>query len=90
MKRWMTGVMVLAALAGVGKAQDKPPRLPLPTRGIPDMPPLVPTVITAGGQRLLLGHTDVEVSYDGRQLVVNRPEWWVINYPLTRIRGLEG
>ncbi|MBM4049249.1 MAG: DUF1565 domain-containing protein, partial [Planctomycetes bacterium] len=90
MKRWMVWLMVFSALAAAAGAQEKPPRLPLPTRGIPDMPPLMPTAITAGGQRLLLGYTDVEVAYDGKELVVNRPDWWVINYPLTRIRGLEG
>ena len=56
------------------------------------MPALVPTVISAGGQRLLLSDTDVEVRYDSatKSLVVNPPGWWVINYPFTRIQGLEG
>ena len=65
-------------------------RLPLPTRGVADLPPLVPTVITAGGQRLLLAETDVTLRWDAgrQQLVCNRPGWWVINYPLHKIGGL--
>lgn len=86
---WIVTVVVLAAVAGRGLAEEKP-RLPLPARGIPEMPPMRPAVITAGAQRLLLAETDVAIEYDGRKLVVNRPGWWVINYPLARIRGLEG
>ena len=40
----------------------------------------------------MLNDTDVKVRYDpGRKaLIVNRPGWWVINYPLNGIEGLEG
>ena len=66
--------------------------LPRPALQVAEMPALVPTVISAGGQRLLLSDTDVEVCYDSasKSLVVNPPGWWVINYPFTRIQGLEG
>jgi hypothetical protein len=59
-----------------------------------------PSVVTAGGQRLLLSYfnsggggtlgTPVTVTYDARtdQLVSNKPGWWIINYPLDQIIGL--
>ena len=62
-------------------------------------PPLAPTVITAGGQRLLLSYFNdgpdptepVTVSFDFTtdKLVCNHPGWWVENYPLDQIGGLE-
>lgn len=66
--------------------------LPLPLPSIPDNPPLPPKVVTAGGQKLLLEHTDVTVRWNAERHVLetNRPGWWVINYPLERILGLEG
>jgi hypothetical protein len=74
-----------------GYPQEQSASLPRPGLNVPELPPLVPTVITAGGQRRLLSDTDVEVRYDAgrKSLVVNRPDWWIINYPLTRIKGLE-
>jgi len=72
--------------------------IPLPDLNFPEVPPLQPTVVTAGGQRLLLAYfnnndtptDDVTVSYDAGadQLVTNRSGWWVINYPLDQIVGL--
>jgi hypothetical protein len=70
----------------------QPFSLPLPDLNVVQPPPLAPSVITHTGQRRLLNDTDVAVHYDESRhtLIVNRPAWWVINYPLTRIRGLEG
>lgn len=64
--------------------------LPRPAPQVAEMPALVPTVITAGGQRLLLSDTDVAVRYDSlrKSLAVNRAEWWVINYPYCRTECL--
>ncbi len=78
-----------AVLAGWAAAEEKP-RLPLPRRGIPEMPALLPSVVTAAGQKLLLSQTGVTVAYADGALRVTPSEWWVINYPLTRIRGFEG
>ena len=66
--------------------------LPLPEPRIPESPLYPSSVVTAGGQRLLLSYTDVVVSYNARarRLETNHPGWWIINYPLGRIRGLEG
>lgn len=66
--------------------------LPLPAQALPDEPAFAPAVVTAGDRRMLFSHTDVSVRYDAarRQLVVSHPEWWVINYPLQAIEGLEG
>ena len=61
-------------------------------------------MITAGGQRLLLNYfnnaynaadnpsAEVQVSFDSTtdQLVCNKPGWWVENFPLTQINGLQG
>lgn len=49
-------------------------------------------VVTPGGQRLLLGHTDVTVRYDeeAKELRTSHPGWWVVNYPLEQIGGTEG
>jgi len=93
--------VVFAAAITCPVAAAEPPkgkgRLPLPALKVPDNPPLPPTVVTAGGRRLLLNHTGVEVAYKpaggtkgAPALVVNRPGWWVINFPLERIRGFEG
>ena len=73
--------------------------LNLPDSNVADLPVMQPSVVTAGGQRLLLsyfnnnGNTpgdDVTVTYDARtdQLISNKPGWWVINYPLDQIVGL--
>jgi Right handed beta helix region/Protein of unknown function (DUF1565) len=79
-----------AALHGYPQGQSA--LLPRPGLSVPGLPPLVPTVITAGGQRRLLSDSVVEVRYEAQRkhLAVNRPDWWVINYPLTRIKGFEG
>ncbi len=71
---------------------SKPARLPLPKPNIPDNPRLQPSVVTAAGRRLLLGHTDAALSWDAEKnrLTSNKPGWWIINYPFGRIRGLEG
>jgi parallel beta helix pectate lyase-like protein len=74
---------------GAPSASDAFPR---PALTIARMPPLPATAITAGGQRLLLNQADVHVQYDAstNSLSVDRPGWWVINYPLTKIAGLNG
>jgi parallel beta helix pectate lyase-like protein/uncharacterized protein DUF1565 len=87
-------VVVLACLLWTvqhGYPQEQPVWLPRPGTYVAEPPPLVPTVITAGGQRRLLNDTDVEVRYDAqrKRLFVNRPGWWIINYPFTRIKGFE-
>ena len=79
--------------------------LQLPTTAnIATLPPLQPTVITAGGQRLLLNYfnnaynaahnpaAEVQVSFDSTtdSLVCNKPGWYVENFPLTQINGLHG
>ena len=78
--------------------------LPLPTPNIPAMPKLQPTVITAGGQRLLLNYfnnasnaahnpaAEVQVTFDSNSdtLVCNKPGWYVENFPLAQIAGLQG
>lgn len=78
----MTGAVALCAA--------KEP-LPLPRPHVPDEPPFPASVVTSGGQRLLLSQTDVSVAYDAaaRRLVVNRSDWWLVNYPLHLIRGLQ-
>ena len=77
--------------------------LPLPTANIPALPQLQPTVITAGGQRLLLNYfnnaynaahnpaAEVQVSFDASTdtLVCNKPGWYVENFPLAQINGLQ-
>ena len=66
--------------------------LPAPSLDLPAEPKIAPTVITAGGQRLLLNQTDVTVNFDPstRRLTSNHPGWWIINYPLERIRNFDG
>ena len=95
--RICTAALALLAACAVAADKAERPPLPLPALRVPDNPILTPTVITAGGQRLLLSQADVEVAYrptgdrtGARALLVNRPGWWAINYPLTRIKGLEG
>ncbi len=92
MRRYMVrclavALVLFAGLSGWADEEERP--LPLPEVNIPEQPPFPPTVITAGGQRLLLGHTDVALHWDEAEgrLESNRPGWWVINYPLDRIRG---
>ncbi len=74
--------MVLARVGAQG--------LPAPVPAIPALPPIPPTVVTAGGQRFLLADQPVVVRYDHGHLTSNRPGWWLINYPITAIQGLEG
>jgi hypothetical protein len=64
----------------------------LPKVDIPDSPPIRPSVITAGGQRLLLNHVrdTLQLGFDGKTVSVAQRGWWVINYPLQKIKGLEG
>ena len=100
---WSTAIAAIALVIGMpaistaAAPKGKGARLSLPEPKVPENPPVAPTVITAGGQRLLLSATDVEVRYapqgglaGAQALVVNRPGWWVINFPLQRIGGLEG
>lgn len=64
-------------------------RLPLPEPKLPEPPPFPPSVVTAGGQRLLLGDARVGARYDvaACRLLVTPAETWLINYPLMRITG---
>lgn len=70
------------------------PRLPHPEANIPENPKLLPTVVTAGGQRLLLNHVkdQVEVSYNHRSNTFSaEPKgWWIINYPLEAVKRPQG
>ena len=96
--RDLCAIAAVVALSTLGAdpsfAADKAdaPRLPLPAARIPALPRLRPAVVTAAGQRLLLADTDVAVSWDAanERLACDRPGWWVINYPLRKIRGMEG
>ncbi len=96
--RRLAPLLALALLAGPAAAapfagQEKRPTLPLPRVAIPDGPALPPTVITAGGQKLLLAHladSGLSVRWDAATgtLETNRPGWWLINYPLDQIAEL--
>lgn len=83
---------VLICLTLTNAAVAESARLPDPEPRIPDNPSLLPQVITSAGQRFLLSEVDVRLGYDAQNnRVVARPaDWWVINYPLDRINGLEG
>ena len=63
----------------------------MPAPIVPENPVYPATVVTAGGQRLLLEYTDVEVEWDSgeNRLKSNKPGWWLINYPLSEVKGLE-
>ena len=63
--------------------------LPLPNRAIPENPPLRPSVVTCGGERLLLGHVKhlVKVEYRNGKLICQPAGWRLINYPLEQISG---
>ena len=75
----MIGVYALLASVAV--------RLPLPDEKIPDEPPLQPTVVTAGGARRFISEfPDLNVGWDGRRFYSNYRDWWIINYPVEKIR----
>jgi len=78
--------VAVEALAGTGRP------LPLPSSALlPDVGRLEPSIITANGDRRLLQDVMVSVSYDPADgFVVEPAGWWVINYPLDRIAGVEG
>ncbi|NOY83085.1 MAG: hypothetical protein GXP31_18960 [Kiritimatiellaeota bacterium] len=80
-----------AAAAAAPSVADKS-RLPLPDPLLPPLPALRPGVVTGSGRRLLLADTDVRMAWDPerRRLSCNKPGWWIVNYPLYRIRGLAG
>ncbi len=70
-----------------------PARAALPKIDIPEMPPIRASLVTAGGQRLLLNYVpDAKIGFDteSRAFSTNKPNWWFINYPLDRIEGIEG
>ena len=55
-----------------GLAASAYPRLPLPEPNIPEMPPLAPTVVTAGGQlRFLSEFPDARLSWNGKSFSGN-------------------
>ncbi|MEA2002958.1 MAG: right-handed parallel beta-helix repeat-containing protein, partial [Actinomycetota bacterium] len=66
--------------------------LPLPSSALlPDVGMIVPSVVTAAGERRVLQEVSVSVAYDPETgFVVEPAGWWVINYPLDRIVGAEG
>ena len=84
------GCVVACALLPLSASAADP--LPLPRRGVPEEPPFPASVVTAGGQRRLLEEVAATVRYDaGTQRLVAHPAgWWLINFPLGRIAGLEG
>jgi hypothetical protein len=65
--------------------------LPLPSSALLPGPAILePFVVTDAGERRLLREVMVTVSYDQETgLKVEPAGWWVVNYPLNRIRGLE-
>ncbi len=65
--------------------------LPLPSSALlPGLEPLEPFIVTGEGERRLLREVSVSVSYDPETgLTVDPAGWWVVNYPLDRIRGLD-
>ena len=64
-------------------------RLPLPAEAIPENPAFPATVITSGGQRLLLEYVTerVHVEYRDGQLTTKPAGWILVNYPLEQISG---
>jgi hypothetical protein len=80
-----------ALLAGGTPAAANDERLPLPAIDLPRHPALPASVVTAGGQRLLLADApQVRVAYepDTNRVTVHPAGWWVINYPIERIEGV--
>lgn len=73
------------------QALAAPEVLPLPSSELlPDVDRLDPFVVTDDGQRRMLREVSVSVVYDTESgLTVDPAGWWVVNYPLDRIRGLE-
>lgn len=66
--------------------------LPLPSSALlPGVDRLEPFIVTADGERRLLREVMVTVTYDPEDgLTVEPAGWWVVNFPLVRIRGMEG
>ena len=87
-----TPLILLSLLSLPALAEQRTEALPLPAVNLPDEPAYPPSVVTAGGTRLLLGHVDVTMRWDPREqaVEVSEPGWWVINYPLSRIEGFKG
>ena len=73
-----------------GAKQDE--ALPLPAVNLPEEPVFLPSVVTAGGHRLLLNHVAAAVRWDAaaKELTAEPEGWWIINFPLSRIEGFEG
>lgn len=81
-------VLSLGVLGVLGSAWASEVALPLPTAAsLPPEPPLCPSVATSAGKRLLLADTDATVTWDARAQLPrsNRPDWWLVNYPLSAI-----
>ena len=78
--------MLLALTTLAGKQKKKLPQLPPPDKAVPDNPAVRPSVVSAGGQRLLLGYVKdkVKVEYKEGKLVASPKNWWIINYPLDK------
>lgn len=81
---------LLTLLAATGLAHRTAAQAPLPEAIVPEMPAFPAVVITAGGQRLLLEHTDARIEYNAATGLFesNKPGWWFINYPVERIDNL--
>ena len=76
----MIGLLVLLASTEVA-------RLPFPEERIPEEPALQPTVVTAkGARRFIAEFPDLQVGWDGKRFYSNYRDWWIINYPMDRIR----
>ncbi len=73
------------------QALAAPEVLSLPSSELlPGVGRLDPFVVTDDGQRRMLREVSVSVTYDADAgLTVDPAGWWVVNYPLDRIRGLE-
>ncbi len=67
--------------------------LNFPEVNLPDPGPIPPCVITAAGRRLLLDYVRdmVEVKVGPNDTITVAPRgWWLINYPLDSIAGMQG
>ncbi|RMD76974.1 MAG: DUF1565 domain-containing protein, partial [Lentisphaerae bacterium] len=97
LRQYSVWLMIMALLVGgkvcgaAKKDRKSQVSLPLPEERLPDAPAYPPSVVTAGGQRLLLSYVPVRLSYDPilKRFSSSHPGWWLINFPLRQIKGLE-
>lgn len=82
---------VLTSLVLVSQTLAEDERLPFPEENIPEAPPLLPTVVTAGGQRRFISEfPDLKVGWDGNRFFSNYRNWWIVNYPLDHVMVKDG